>query len=97
MKPVPPKIERKNVRYKADPTTCAQIDFAPTDEPFQPELVALIFDESYRGCCLIVLRHPKLHVGAHCRVQLGPLDPLWAELRWMREIDEAVRVGFVFP
>lgn len=89
--------KRKNVRYKADPTHSALIDFATEDRPFHPDVIALIFDESYRGCCLIVLKHPKLQVGGRCRIQLGPLEPLWAELRWLREGDGAVRVGFVFP
>lgn len=92
-----PRVQRKNVRYKADPKHFAQIDLRNESGNFEPELVALIFDESYRGCCLVILEHPGFEVGARCRIQVGPLDPLRAEVKWIRREGEGLmKLGFLF-
>ena len=89
--------KRKNVRFKADPANCAQIDFNTESKTFKCDVTALIFNESYRGCCLVAMKHEKLKNGTKCRIQLGPLDAINAELKWTEEIDpEIIRMGFYF-
>jgi hypothetical protein len=89
---------RKNVRYKADPSDCAQLDFRPGPEPFEVQLVALILDHSFHGCCLVTLRDERLVVGASLKLKLGVLDPLEAQLKWVRAIGEdLLRVGLYMP
>ncbi|HEX6241372.1 MAG TPA: hypothetical protein VFZ61_10780, partial [Polyangiales bacterium] len=75
---------RRNVRYKAEPSHYAQLDFRPGPATFDSQLAALILDHSFHGCCLIAVRDPRLMVGATLRLKLGVLDPLDAELKWVR-------------
>ena len=89
--------KRKNVRFKTDPSQAAQIDLTLDPSNFRCDVAALIYNESYRGCCLIAIKHEKLKIGTRCRIQLGPLAPIGAELKWTEEIDpEIIRMGFYF-
>ncbi|HEX6243304.1 MAG TPA: hypothetical protein VFZ61_20460 [Polyangiales bacterium] len=89
---------RRNVRYKADPSEHAQLDFRLGPAAFAGQLAALILDHSFHGCCLVAVRDQRLVVGARLRLKLGVLDPLDAQLRWAREVgDELVRVGLYMP
>lgn len=86
------------MRYKAEPSHCAQLDFRVGDEPFESQLVALILDHSFHGCCLVAVRDERLMVGATLRLKLGVLDPLEAQLKWVREIgDDLLRIGLFMP
>ena len=88
--------KRKNIRFKAEPAQYAQIDIE-VGKNFKCHIAALIFNESYRGCSLIAMKNEKLKVGTKCRIKLGTLDPIEAELKWTEEIDtEVIRMGFYF-
>ena len=94
----PTKTRRKNVRYKAEPSHHAQLDFRPDADEFESQLAALILDHSFHGCCLVAVRDPRLTLGASLRLKLGTLDPLHAQLKWLREVgDDLLRVGFYMP
>jgi hypothetical protein len=91
-------VKRKNVRWKGDATECAYIDFELAPRSFKAALCALIVDQSHRGCCLVALSDERLVKSATLRVQLGPLDPLVAVLRWVAVVDaDTVRIGCEFP
>ena len=90
--------KRRHLRHQPDAGDFAMIDVSsPLDRPFHPTIPALIVDEAFKGCGLIVLPHPKLTVGARLRVQVGKLAPVTAEIRWKLEIDTQVhKIGLMY-
>lgn len=93
-----PAAKRRRIRFRADPLEIAQVDFGPLDGPFTPSMSALIVEESpMAGCGLVLLQTPDCYIGAICRVKVGRLSPLRAEVRWQQLLGEdAMRVGFMF-
>ena len=60
-------------------------------------MVGLIWDEAHGGCGLITLYHEWLVVGALCRVSVGSVHSLKAEIAFCQEIDpEVIKVGIKF-
>jgi hypothetical protein len=92
-------VKRRRIRFRPDPLDLAHIDSRPIgDHPFEPDTVAVIVDEDpLGGCGLVIVENGKLARGDTCVVRLGRLDPLRAEVRWRRTIDEdVVRIGLRF-
>jgi hypothetical protein len=90
--------KRRHVRFKPDPLDYALIDATLTDDKFTPSQVALIVEEApMGGCGLVLLDIPALQSGTRCRVQVGRLAPLLAEVVWRKPIDaEIIRIGLRF-
>lgn len=90
--------KRKHIRFKPDPMAYAEIDGDAGGHPFKPQTVGLIVNESpMGGCSIITLDYINLNVGDHCRVKVGELAPLLAEVVWKRLMDDhVIRFGFKF-
>ena len=91
-------VIRAKLRFAPDPGAYATIDLNDDAEAdFEPQHVALIYNESYHGCGVIVLKCKALKMGAYCRVQVGKLPPMLAEVKWRKELDrEVARVGLQY-
>ena len=91
---------RKTLRFSPEEGMIAMIDpAASTDKShFQAVLPALIVDEALEGCGLVVLkRQHSMNEGDQCLVKVAELDPLLAEVRWIRELDEDVeKIGLMY-
>ncbi len=96
--PVSGTAKRQRIRFRADLLETAQLDFGPLDGPFSPSQSAVIVEESpMAGCGLLLLRSDHCYPGVVCRVKVGRMAPLRAEVRWQEELgEEAVRVGMMF-
>lgn len=93
------KNKRRSIRFAPDAGTFAKIDLQASrlDGAFQPSVVALVAEESAKGAGIVVLNIPGLQKGDICRIQVGQLSPLQAEVRWRKEIDpDVIRVGLQF-
>ncbi len=91
------EIKRANLRYKPQSTVHALIDADFATAEFSPTISALIFDESFGGCGLVILDTPKLQVGDRCRIQIGNLPVTRAEVRWRRELaEDVIKIGVLF-
>lgn len=89
-------IERIHNRYEADPNTIASIDVSGT-AIFKPAIVALVLNESFKGCGLITPATDLLQIGVKCTVQIGAAKPVSAEVKWRTEIDaQAIKVGLMY-
>ena len=90
--------KRKHIRFKPDPLAYALIDSREGASEFVPDHVALIADEAPMGGCGLIagdIDHLQMH--SICRVKLGELAPLRAEVVWRKAIDHSiVRIGFSF-
>ncbi|MGD2081381.1 MAG: hypothetical protein PVF91_00320 [Chromatiales bacterium] len=92
------RAARKHLRFKPDPLEYAQVSLGPGADTFEPDFVALIVDESpVSGCSLIAHQRDDLNLGDVCRVKIGRLAPVQAEVSWMRpEETGLMRIGFAF-
>ncbi len=87
---------RGSIRFTPDSGRFALIDLevASAKNPFKPTVVALIVNESYRGCALVIIGSSRLVEGTRCRVQVGDLAPMMAEVKWRKTVDEDIsRIG----
>jgi len=76
------------MRLEPHPLDHALVAVTNLEEPFTPEMVALIYDEAPRnGCALVLADHPLLEVGNACLVQVGRMDPVAAQIIWRKKID----------
>lgn len=88
---------RKKIRFSPDPSQHAEIDFNSTHENFRCELPALIFNESYNGCCVIALKDKRFKIQGRFKIKVGLLSPLLGEIRWITELDnDFVKLGVEF-
>ena len=84
------KHRRKHIRFKPDEGKFACIDFQVEEKGFNPSTYALIFNEAYKGCGLVVIKDPKLRQGRLIKVKVGELAPCTAEVRWITPLHEGV-------
>jgi hypothetical protein len=90
---------RRYIRFKPDTSTYAAIDTRSNgpNQPFVPEIMGLIYEESSHGCGMILIGVDKLSSGDVCRIQIGSRTPIDAEVRWTKEIDpDVIRIGFLY-
>lgn len=90
---------RRYIRFKPDTSTYAAIDTRSntSDQPFVPEIMGLVYEESSHGCGMILIGIDKLNPGEICRIQIGSRSPVNAEVRWGKEIDpDVIRLGFLY-
>ncbi len=81
-----------------------QKDFAKIEEggnfQFEQYFSALIYDQSYSGCCLVLVRDGhkcKFTQKMHLAVKVGRLNPMQAEVKWIDIIDERlVKIGIEY-
>lgn len=91
------KKPRRKLRFAPDPSQHAGIDFNLSQKKFEAELPALIYNESYSGCCVVVMREKRLKVGGQFKIKVGLLAPLMGEIRWINELDDTfVKLGVEF-
>lgn len=85
--------ERHKLRFHSDDYQFAKIDINLCGE-FLPHFAGLVLNESFDGCCLILLKNQSLEKGQQCRVQFNALPMLLAEVMWVKEIDtDVVKIG----
>jgi hypothetical protein len=94
----PPVVKRRHLRFRPDPTEYAEIAVQNLGAPFTPEMVALVSEEApMGGCGLVLLETPLLKVGDICRVKVGRIDPLRAQVMWRQAVESGIiRLGLKF-
>jgi hypothetical protein len=91
--------KRRLIRFPGDPLDFALLDFGPDDRPFSPQQVALLVEEAPMGGCSLAVSAggEQLVEGRGCRVKVGRMEPVRAEVRWARALDDRItRVGLQF-
>jgi hypothetical protein len=92
-----PKNSRKSIRFKPETPVHAWIDTEVDAPEFSSRFPALVQDESFKGCSLVVIETPQLQRGDQIRVKAGDLPVLRAEVRWRHVIDDGVlKIGLLF-
>ena len=94
---------RRSIRFPAEPKDIAWVEVQPAEghSEFQAQVAALIINESFTGCALILstvsLNGHTLEENTFIKVKVGPLDPMLSEIIWIKPIDtEVIKVGLKY-
>ncbi len=90
--------KRLSVRFEPDAESYVLIDTHYNFNKFSPKLTGLIYNESYRGCAIIILKDQTLEIDTECWVKPANLNtPIKAIIRWREDFDMGVsKVGLQF-
>ncbi len=81
------KVKRKHIRFEPEPQDMAWIN----------ETAALIMEEAYGGCGLLVISKKRLFPGQVHDVKVGKLDALKAEVAYVNNLAPNIyHVGFKY-
>lgn len=87
----------RSIRFKPDPLDHALIDFNFDGSEFVPSAVALIRNESYTGCSLVIHTKQELKPGQKIKVSVGRIGVLPCKVVWSKEIEPSlVQIGVQF-
>lgn len=89
--------QRQAIRFDPDVGAYAEIGYTDQNSQWVVEKVALILNESYTGCGLILVDEGKFQIGTRLLVKVHPLEPLFAEVVWRKPLEEkVVRIGLKY-
>jgi hypothetical protein len=89
--------KRGFIRYNPDKNTLGLICFHPELEEFRPDFVSLVANESYSGCCVVMIDNPGMKEGKEVLIRCGNLPVVKGTIRWVKHLDEiAIKVGIEF-
>lgn len=98
-KKAPTANKRRNIRFAPEDSTIALIEVAPfpTSKAFKPSVTGLVFSESHGGCGVVVVGAEDLKAGSMCKIQVGKLAPMKAEIRWRKDLDDSLaKLGLMY-
>lgn len=81
--------QRRNLRFHSPVNTMAKISLSNDPLKFTEDLVALLVQESHKGCG-IVFANCKLDKEQKIHIRPGQLSPMCARVAWIKEIDKGV-------
>jgi len=92
-----PSKKRKHSRYRPDRMTTAKVQLDAVTSSFVAEATALVFEESYGGCCLIIFSTHSISLKDRWKIQIGSLHPMLSEVVWVKKLDDIIyKVGMKF-
>lgn len=83
--------DRRFLRYKPDENDVALLDFKTTSKDFKPTLTAIILNESYSGCALVLASNEVLKKDTKLKIKIGKLDPMKGEIVWCKVLEENIQ------
>lgn len=89
--------KRKHIRFASDVGTQAFVLANEEGVKLKIPLPALVVEESFKGCSLVVLKDSIFHEGSLLTVKVGRLDPMKSEVRWVKTFDGKIcYIGLVY-
>lgn len=86
----------RSIRFQPDPLDHALIDFHD-ETGFAATAVALILNESFTGCALLIKTLESLNKDQIIKVKVGRLTPMRAKVIWVKSVDDnVVKAGIQF-
>lgn len=90
-------IKRNSTRFQSDALAVAHIDFEMTTAKFISGAACIPYSEALKGCALISRKIKGLKEGHICRVKVGDMAPLRAEVAWIKNVDrDVIKIGFKY-
>ncbi len=78
-------------RFKSDKLDYALIDLNAKGKSFNPDVVALLINESFTGCAVLITHDDYLKNGAKVKVKVGHIDPIPAQIVWVKILEENIQ------
>lgn len=86
------KNKRKFIRFEPDENTYVLVDIQ--DEAIHS---GLALSESQGGCCGVFKSNSLYKTGEMVYIKVGKMDPISAEIRWVKELDnDVMKLGFEY-
>ena len=82
---------RKFLRYQPDAQSIALIDLKASGREFKPTITAIILNESFAGCAILLADNQVLKKGTKMRVKIGPVEVIKAEVVWNKILEENIQ------
>lgn len=84
---------KNEIRFSPDGDEVAFISF--NLDVFHKDVPCLILNESLQGVCLVLSKQMvpanfKMDAGTILSVKIGAIDPMMAEVKWIKLIDESL-------
>lgn len=76
------------IRFSPKNDTVGHLCFDMNKENFESRYCGLVLNESYNGCCFAMIKNEKLMEGQMCLIQHGPFNPMKAQIKWVKQVDE---------
>ncbi|MFN8792450.1 MAG: hypothetical protein ACK5Y2_13430 [Bdellovibrionales bacterium] len=86
------KVKRRNIRFSPDQGDLAWILTDHKGKFRDVPLPALLLDESYSGCSIVIAKNSQFSENSEIHVKVGSLDPLKASIRWIKEFEGRVLI-----
>jgi hypothetical protein len=83
--------DRKFIRFKPDDNALALIDLKTTGKDFTPSISALILNESFSGCALVLASNDIIKTGTKIKIKIGNLSVMKAEIVWSKVLEENIQ------
>lgn len=85
---------RHATRFKPDPLTIAQLSIK---SDFTSQIAALVLNESFTGCALLVTTDEKFKKDQKVHAKVGHLRAMAASVIWIIQIDESIyKIGLQY-
>lgn len=87
---------RRPIRFVPDALTIATLS-THSQKDFKPNMVALVLNESFSGCALLVNGDNVLKKEQKVMIKLGQLDAMPAKIAWVKNLEESIyKIGVQF-
>lgn len=83
--------DRKFIRFKPDDNALALIDLKTTGKDFTPSMSALILNESFSGCALVLTSNDIIKAGTKIKIKIGNLHVMKGEIVWSKVLEENIQ------
>ncbi|MBN8537819.1 MAG: hypothetical protein J0M15_12265 [Deltaproteobacteria bacterium] len=83
--------DRKFTRFQPDENSVALVDFKATTKEFNPTLTALILNESYSGCSILLACNDLVKLNSKLKIKIGNLHTMKAEVVWCKVLEENIQ------
>jgi hypothetical protein len=88
---------RVAIRFRPQVGATAELGHFDNHNNFITDKAALVINESFGGCCLVVIDDDKLANGASLLLRFPPLDPMKINIIWKQPLAEnLVRLGIQY-
>lgn len=89
--PVPQHAKRHSIRFTPSSPTLATILPFTSGKLRSEGLKAIVRDESFRGCCVIVQPSVDVKIGLQGVITVGELAPLQFRIVWIKPVKRGYR------
>ena len=88
--------ERHSIRFSPDPLTVAVV-FQLNGKALTPALVALVLNESFSGCSVLINHDVPFQKDQKVKIKVGQLAAMNAKVIWVKNLEESIfKIGLKF-